>query len=247
MYNFFIDENLISENEVTVIGNDFNHLKKVLRMRVGDEFLVSVKGESHLCKITNLFDDYAKAEIVTRNYIDSNLPIDVYLFQGLPKSYKLELIIQKAVELGVTKIIPVQMKRSVVKLDEKKSSGKVSRWQAIAESAGKQSKRNVIPEVSEVLSFKNAVKLAERLNVTIVPYENFNGMQATVDALNTIEKHHTVGVFIGPEGGFDDSEIDALTQINAKTISLGKRILRTETAAITTLSMLMLYAEIKLG
>ena len=156
----------------------------------------------------------------------------------------MELIIQKAVELGVYEIIPVETKRSIVKLDGKKADGKISRWQSISESAAKQSKRNVIPTVSQVLTFNQALEKAKQLDLVILPYENKEGMSATLNALKQLKSGMTVGIFIGPEGGFEQSEVDACEQIDAKIISLGKRILRTETAAITTLSMLMLYCEI---
>ena len=158
----------------------------------------------------------------------------------------MEVIIQKAVELGVNKIIPVSMKRSIVKLDDKKANSKTSRWQAISESASKQSKRNIIPEVNNVLTLKNAIEMLKTLDAIIVPYENKDGMAPTLNALKELKSGYKVGVVIGPEGGFDDDEIKLLEDAGAKIISLGKRILRTETAAITALSMLMLYAEINL-
>ena len=243
MYNFFIDKNSINGNEIYLSGENFNHAKNVLRMRVGDEFLISYNSVSSLCKITDVTKSEIVAQIINENCNQTNLPINVYLFQGLPKSDKMELIIQKAVELGVYEIIPVETKRSIVKLDGKKADGKISRWQSISESAAKQSKRNVIPTVSQVLTFNQALEKSKQLDLVILPYENKEGMSATLNALKQLKSGMTVGIFIGPEGGFEQSEVDACEQIGAKIISLGKRILRTETAAITTLSMLMLYAE----
>ena len=244
MYNFFIEENNFNGDTAVITGSDFNHIKKVLRMREGEELLVSVSGFSYLCKIANFTSDSVILSVIERNCKNTELPIEIYLFQGLPKSDKFELIIQKAVELGVTKIIPVDMKRCVVKLDGKKADSKVSRWQAISESASKQSKRNLIPEVLPVTPLKQCVKYINELNLTIVPYENAEGMTATKNAFDEISKGYKVGVFIGPEGGFEDSEIEFLKDTSAKIISLGSRILRTETAAITALSAIMLKAEL---
>ncbi|MBO5713015.1 MAG: 16S rRNA (uracil(1498)-N(3))-methyltransferase [Clostridia bacterium] len=246
MYNFFVKEGDITENTVVITGADYNHIKKVLRLREGDTVLVSVGGYSHLCELKKFESEAVILEIIERNSKDASLPIDIYLYQGKPKSDKMELIIQKAVELGVNKIVPVSMKRSIVKLDDKKAKEKVSRWQAISESASKQSKRNVIPEVLPVTTLKNAINELKSFDSIIVPYENKEGMLPTLDALKEMKSGPKVGVVIGPEGGFEDEEIKLLQDAGAKIVSLGKRILRTETAAITTLSMLMLYAEIKL-
>ena len=131
--------------------------------------------------------------------------------------------------------------------EEKKKKNKVSRWQAIAESAAKQSKRSIVPEIQDIISYKNALKMAEELDVILVPYENKDGMKATKEALSGIKSGMSVGIFIGPEGGFDEKEIETAVGMGGKTISLGKRILRTETAAITAVSMCMLYAEMELG
>ena len=246
MYNFFVDKSNVSNTTAVISGNDFNHIKNVLRMRVGDEFLISVDGVSSLCKLSAFENDSVIAEIIAENYLDTKLPIEIYLFQGLPKSDKMELIIQKAVELGVNKIIPVEMKRCVVKLDGKNKISKVSRWQLIAESAAKQSKRNEIPRVLDVLTYNQALEMAKELDLFIVPYENKNGMQSTLSALKEIKKGYKVGVLIGPEGGFEDSEAKLSESFGGKLISLGKRILRAETASITALSMLMLYAEMNI-
>lgn len=246
MYNFFVDKSNVNNTTAVISGNDFNHIKNVLRMRVGDEFLISVDGVSSLCKLSAFENDSVIAEIIAENYLDTKLPIEIYLFQGLPKSDKMELIIQKAVELGVSKIIPVEMKRCVVKLDGKNKVSKVSRWQLIAESAAKQSKRNEIPRVLDVLTYNQALEMAKELDLFIVPYENKNGMQSTLSALKEIKKGYKVGVLIGPEGGFEDSEAKLSESFGGKLISLGKRILRAETASITALSMLMLYAEMNI-
>ena len=150
---------------------------------------------------------------------------------------------QKAVELGVYEIIPVATKRAVVKLDEKKASKKVERWNSIAESGAKQSGRNVIPKVAEMMSFKEAVQYAKALDVTLIPYELAEGMQETKQIISEIQPGQSVGVFIGPEGGFETAEVEFAMEHGVKPVTLGKRILRTETAGLTTLSILMYHLE----
>ena len=243
MYNFFITPENILDNKATISGKDYNHILNVLRLKVGDQILISANDKSHLCKIDSFDEISVFCEIIEKDYQDTNLPIEIYLFQGLPKSDKMELIIQKAVELGAHAVIPVQTERSVVKIEPKKIKAKTERWQAIAESAGKQSKRTSIPKIYDTLSFTDALDKAKTLDLFILPYENAHGMQDTKDALSKIKSGMKVGVMIGSEGGFSQKEIDLALTIGAKTISLGKRILRTETASITALSMLMLYAE----
>ena len=247
MHNFFVNENQKQDNHFFINGTDFNHIKNVLRMNIGDTFLVSENGVSNLCEIESFESDTVIVKILQENYNDTSLPIKIYLFQGLPKGDKMELIIQKCVELGVHKIIPVEMSRCVVKIEEKKKKNKRDRWQAISESAAKQSKCNKIPEISEILTYKQALEKAKDLDLLLVPYESKNGMEDTKNALNEIKSGMSVGILIGPEGGFDEKEIKEALEINGKIISLGKRILRTETAAITSVSMCMLYAEMKLS
>ena len=247
MFNFFVKSSNKIDNFYYIEGDDFNHVKNVLRMKVGDTLLVSEGGKSSLCMIEDFAENKVVVKILKEDYQDTTLPIEIYLFQGLPKADKLELIIQKTVELGVHEIIPVEMSRSVVKIEEKKKSAKVERWQAIAEAAAKQSKCSSVPKIGDVTSFKLAVKKASELDLILVPYECQDGMTSTVNALKDIKRGQKVGIFIGPEGGFADNEITLLSEHSGKTISLGKRILRTETAAIASVTMLMLYAEVNLG
>ena len=242
MYNFFVKQNEFN-NIFEISGTDFNHIKNVLRMKVSEQILVTFNEQTDLCEIVEFKEDCVVAKILEKNYKESELPIKIYLFQGLPKSDKMELIIQKAVELGVYKIVPVEMNRCVVKLDAKKKNQKTERYNAIAEAGAKQSKRNVIPTVESVLTFKEALELAKTLDLFIAPYESEKGIEGTKTALSKIKSGMSVGVIIGPEGGFEDREIEAVKNLGAEVISLGKRILRTETASITALSMLMLYAE----
>lgn len=247
MYNFFVAESQKQGDRYFIVGADFNHIKNVLRMNIGDTFLVSDQGVSNLCEIESFENDSVIAKVIEENYNDTNLPVKIYLFQGLPKGDKMELIIQKTVELGVEKIIPVEMNRCVVKLDDKKKKSKQARWQGISESAAKQSKRNSIPEISDVITYKQAIEKAKGLDLLLVPYECKNGMTDTKNALLQIKNGMSVGILIGPEGGFEESEIESALNVGGKIVSLGKRILRTETAAIISVGMCMLHAEMYLG
>jgi len=247
MYNFFVDACARTGDTFRIGGKDHNHIRNVLRMQPGDTFLVSCSGTSSLCRLAHMDENTIVAEIMEEDYRNTELPVRFYLFQGLPKGDKLELIIQKTVELGVAGIIPVEMSRCVMKLDEKKKKARRERWQSIAESAAKQSKRNVIPEVSDVMTYKQAMAKAAELDLFLVPYENERGMVATRDALSRIKPGMSVGILIGPEGGFEEQEIELARQTGAAVISLGARILRAETAAVTAMALGMLYAELNLG
>ena len=247
MFNFFVDDNNRSGDFYFITGGDYNHIANVLRMKCGDELLISDGGASNLCVIDEITPDEVTVRVKTENYKNAELPVKIYLFQGLPKSDKMELIIQKAVELGVYAIVPTEMKRCVVKLDDKKKKSKRERWQMIAESAAKQSKRNIIPEVFPVMKYEEALKEAQKLDMLIVLYENERGMEATKEALSKIKRGMKVGILIGSEGGFEISEIEKAQKANGLTVSLGERILRTETAAITAVSMLMLHTEMNIG
>ncbi len=243
MYQFFVEEAQISEADVRIEGSDVNHIKNVLRMKCGEKIRISsTTGRNFYCMVSEITGEYVLADILEELHEDTELPNRIYLFQGLPKSDKMELIIQKAVELGVYEIIPVAMKNCVAKLEEKKAASKIARWQEIAKSAAKQSKRSLIPSVQMPLSYKLAVKQAKELDVILVPYENERGMQATREIMSGIKKGQTIGIFIGPEGGFDTSEIDLIKE-EGHLISLGNRILRTETAGLAALSMLVYQLE----
>lgn len=243
MYQFFVEDAQISEDNVIIEGSDVNHIKNVLRMKCGEKVRISsVSGRNFFCTIAEISGELVRADIVEELEDDTELPNKIYLFQGLPKSDKMELIIQKAVELGVHGIIPVSMKNCVVKLDDKKAASKVARWQEIAKSAAKQSKRSLIPEVAMPMSYKLAVERAKELDVVLVPYENERGMQATREVMASIKPGQSIGIFIGPEGGFDGVEVE-LVRESAHLISLGNRILRTETAGLATLAMLIYQLE----
>lgn len=240
MYQFFVEPNQINENDKRVIitGTDVNHIKNVLRMKVGEELAVSngIDGREYRCGIVSLGEDAVECELRFIKEDAVELPVKVTLFQGLPKADKMELIIQKAVELGVTEIVPVATKRCVVKLDDKKAASKVARWQSIAEAAAKQSKRGIIPQVLPVQSFKLALKQAAEMDVRLIPYELASGMEHTRELLGSLKPGQSVAVFIGPEGGFEESEIALAGENGVESITLGRRILRTETAGMTVLA-----------
>lgn len=245
MYQFFVEPGAITENRVSITGKDVNHIKNVLRMKEDEEIAVSngVDGREYRCGILSLGEDEILCEVrfVKEDVVE--LPVRVYLFQGLPKADKMELIIQKAVELGVHEVIPMATKRAVVRLDAKKEKTKLSRWQSIAEAAAKQSKRACIPQVTAVNSFKEAVNRAAAMEVRLIPYEMAEDMSYTRAVIKSIEPGQSVAVFIGPEGGFSPEEIAYATENGVNPVTLGKRILRTETAGMAVLSILMYELE----
>lgn len=246
MYQFFVEPNQINDKKVIIVGQDVNHIKNVLRMKIGEEINISngIDGKEYRCAIASISDDEITCELRFIKEDSHELNAKIFLFQGLPKADKMESIIQKNVELGVYEIIPVSMKRCVVKLDDKKSEAKVKRWQQISEAAAKQSKRGIIPNVLKPVSFKDAVSYArEKCNVCILPYEMAEDMATTRTLLNDISNEDNIAVFIGPEGGFDESEVAYAIENGFKSITLGKRILRTETAGMCVTSILMYLLE----
>lgn len=245
MYHFFVSPTQIGEKEIVIKGEDVNHIKNVLRMNTGEQISISSgqDNKEYRCEITEYDTNAVLTKIMWMEETGMELSSKIYLFQGLPKNDKMELIIQKAVELGVYEIIPVATRRAVVKLDAKKEEAKRKRWNSISTSAAKQSKRTVVPEVTRVMGFKEAVSYAGKLDIKLIPYELASGMEQTKEVINKIQKGQSIGIFIGPEGGFDESEVEAAKEAGAMPITLGKRILRTETAGMTVLSILMFTLE----
>ena len=246
MQRFFVEPHQIDEeaHQIHITGTDVNHIANVLRMKQGEELWISDGGKcEYRCTIEAFEPDEVLLHIIYSQEPDYELPSRIYLFQGLPKADKMELIIQKAVELGAYEVIPVETRRCVVKLDGKKAAKKVDRWQQIAESAAKQSKRMLIPHVHEVITFKEALKYAESMDIRLIPYELAKGMPETKEILAAIEPGQSIGIFIGPEGGFEEKEVEAAIEGGAKPITLGRRILRTETAGLAILSVLMFQLE----
>ena len=245
MYQFFVEPSQIQGNRIVITGSDVNHIKNVLRMKAGEEIAVSngIDGKEYRCGIESFTEDEVICGLRFIKEDGVELASRIYLFQGLPKADKMELIIQKAVELGAYEVIPVSAKRCVVRLDEKKAANKISRWQGIAEAAAKQSKRAVIPKIHSVLSMKEAVAYARNMDVKLIPYELAEGMQHTKQMIEAVKPGQSVAVFIGPEGGFEENEIQMAKEAGIEPVTLGRRILRTETAGFTVISWLMYRLE----
>lgn len=246
MYQFFIDSSEILEDGIHVQNpQSVNHIKNVLRMKPGEKIRLccEAKEKEYTCSIISLDSDEIFAKIEDIDGESRELPCEITLYQGLPKGDKMELIIQKAVELGAARIVPVSMKRSVVKLDEKRAKKKVERWNMIAESAAKQSKRNRIPEVTSIKTYGLALEDASLLDEVLLPYEDARGMLHTREVMKSMKGKKSIGIFIGPEGGFEEKEVESVKEIGGHVITLGHRILRTETAGMTILSILMYHLE----
>ena len=249
MYHFFVESNQITPDEkrVDITGSDYNHIAHVLRMKIGEQFSVSVRdrddGRELFYEIDSITDDSVVGKLCFVEEFGNELPSKIYLFQALPKVDKMELIIQKAVELGAFQVIPMSTKRCIVKLDEKKTESKIKRWQAISEAAAKQSKRAIIPEVSMPMTLKQAVQYAKDMDVKLIPYENAKGMNGTKEIINNIKAGESIAIFIGPEGGFSEDEVALCRENGIVPVTLGKRILRTETAGFTIISWLMYQLE----
>ena len=230
MQHFFIEPSQAEGEWIRLNGSDVNHMKNVLRMHAGERVTVSDgAGKTYQCVIDSYEDKEAVLKIESQEESSTELPSRIYLFQGLPKQEKMEWIVQKSVELGAYQIVPAAKKQE--------------RWQEISRNAAKQSGRSVIPEVIPVCTFKEALEQAKQLDVILVPYECAEGMKETKTLLEKIGPGQSVGIFIGPEGGFEEAEIEQALAAGAHTITLGKRILRTETAGLTTLSVLMFHLE----
>ncbi len=251
MYHFFVESSQVSSDckVVEIVGSDYNHIANVLRMKVGEQFSVSIRQEQEarelFYEIEKITDSSVIGKLCFIEEVGNELPSKIYLFQGLPKVDKMELIIQKAVELGAFRIIPMSTKRCIVKLDEKKAAAKQKRWQAISEAAAKQSKRGIIPEVEMPVTMKQAVEYCKKegIEVGLIPYEMAKDISETKRIIGEIKPGQSVGVFIGPEGGFAEEEIEMCLDNDIRPITLGKRILRTETAGFTAISWLMYHFE----
>lgn len=245
MNRFFSNEDtVITEKYVEIYGEDVNHIRNVLRLRVGEEItLCNGLGCDYLCKLSDITQEKVVADIVDICDNLSELDTKITLFQGYPKSDKLELIIQKTIELGVSRIVPVMTKRTVVKLDDKKAGKKTKRYEGIALAAAKQCGRGIVPEITEPVSFKEAIDMAKYLDMSIIPYEEAEGIEYSRKVLSDIKGKRTLGIFIGPEGGFDREEVELAMKSGIIPITLGHRILRTETAGMAVMSIIMFEIE----
>ncbi|MCL2863992.1 MAG: 16S rRNA (uracil(1498)-N(3))-methyltransferase [Lachnospiraceae bacterium] len=244
MQRFFVLPTQVKEGKVHITGNDVNHIKQVLRMKIGEQLEVcDSSGKIYLCVIKSYDLKEVVLQIEKEWKNDTELLSKIYLFQGLPKGDKMEFIIQKAVELGVYEIIPMKTSRAVVKLDVKKAEKKAMRWNGISESAAKQSGRGLIPRVKEVMPMKEALAYAKALDILLIPYELAADMAESKAIIKKMQVGRSIGIFIGPEGGFEQEEVALAVSYGARMITLGKRILRTETAAMAMLAILMYEME----
>lgn len=242
MPKFFVKQNQIKDNDITIIGTDVNHIVHVLRLKINDEIKIcnEENSENYMAKIAKIDKEKVTCNIVEKIVSNTEANVNITIFQGLPKVDKMELIIQKCTELGVKEITPVEMKRCVVKLDEKNENKKIERWQKIAEVAAKQSGRDNICKINKVINIKNICNICQNYDIVLVPYENEKDFSLK-DAIKKLPKNISkIGIVIGPEGGFEEEEIEFLEQNNCKIITLGKRILRTETVAMV-MSSIILY------
>lgn len=245
MYQFFVDASQIRGRRVVITGGDVNHIRNVLRMRPGEELSVfnGADGREYRCGIEEIREEEVICSLRFIREEGVELPARVTLFQGLPKADKMEFIVQKAVELGVYAVVPVATRRAVVKLDEKKARAKTERWQAIAEAAAKQSRRAVVPRVGNVCTLKEALAQAAGMDVKLIPYELSEGMAETRKQIESVAPGQEVAVFIGPEGGFEEEEVELARAAGFVPVTLGKRILRTETAGLVVMAWLMYRLE----
>lgn len=245
MHHFFVRPEDIAENTVTISGQNAVHIRQVLRMRPGEEIGVRTGEDDRdiRCRIEEITAEAVYASILWEEHREAELPCEIWLYQGLPKGDKMELIIQKAVELGAAGIVPVACARSVVKLSGGREENKLRRWNAVSESAANQCKRLKIPQVRPILSFKQAMAEMAEFDVFLIPYERAEGIEKTRQILNEIRPGQRVALIIGPEGGFEESEVQQAVEAGASAITLGRRILRTETAGMALLSALMLKLD----
>ena len=243
MPKFFVTTNQIEGNTIIIKNEDVKHIKNVLRAKIEDTIDICDcnTSKNYICKIQQIEDEKIYCNIIEEitSNVESN--VQVSIFQGLPKSDKMELVIQKSVELGAYDITPVEMKRCVVKLNEKDKVKKIQRWQKIAESAAKQSGRDIIPNVNPIINVKNICEKMKEYDLVLVAYENEkkNTLKQELKKIKDENKGIKIAIVIGPEGGIDIEEINKFRENNAKIITLGNRILRTETVALNVLSIIM--------
>ncbi len=248
MLHLFADPSDVQDELLTITGPEVNHIRNVMRLKPGEEISVSIGGDGKEYRYG--IESYTEDSVLCRlRFVkdkEVELPVKVLLFQGLPKADKMDLIVQKAVELGAAEIIPVSMERCVVKLDAGKAAKKTARWQTIAESAASQSRRSIIPGVLAPMSMKEAVEYAkEQTEVRVIPYELQEDDGSVKQYLESLKEGQSVSIFIGPEGGFAPGEVELAKEAGIRPISLGRRILRTETAGLAILSWLIYILEIQ--
>lgn len=246
MQKFFVEANQIENNKIIIIGDDVKHISNVLRMKIDEEVQIGNKEtlENYIAKIFEINKENIILKVVEKldSSTESNVNIDLY--QGLPKADKMEWIIQKTTEIGINKIIPVDMQRCVVKLDEKDAKKKIDRWQKVAEGAAKQSKRDKIPKIENKIKLKEVENRIKEYDIFLIAYEEEKENKLKEQIKNIAKKqNYNIGVLVGPEGGLDIKEVEELKEKGAKAVTLGKRILRTETAPIVIISNILYELE----
>ena len=246
MQKFFVDENQIKDNKIYIEGTDVKHISSVLRLEKEEKIQICNKKtmENYIVQIEEIEKEKIVTKIIEKLQTNVESNVEIHLYQGLPKADKMELIIQKTIELGIYKIIPVDMVRCVVKLEEKDQKKKIERWQKIAEGAAKQSKRDIIPKIEDKIKLKEVINKMEQYDVFIVAYEEETN-RTLKQVLKELENknNYKIGILVGPEGGIDAKEIENLKENGATIVTLGKRILRTETAPITMVSNILYELE----
>ena len=248
MPKFFVSkEQILLDNKIKIIGQDINHIKNVLRLQKNDNIVITIRenGDSYNTEINTIDNDCIICNIINKINETTETNTYIHIFQGMPKADKLEFIIEKCTEIGVKEITPVMMKRSVVKLDQKDSTKKLIRWQKIAEVAAKQSGRDKILKINNIINFKNLFQNLEEYDIVLVAYENEKDTSLKSVLKQIKIENAKIAILIGPEGGIDIEEINDLKEnINdLKIITLGKRILRTETAPIVISSNILYELE----
>ena len=245
MPRFFVKTDQIQDETITILGEDVKHIKNVLRKDKGEKIEIcnQENGKTYNCEINNIEDNSIITKIIDQiEEQEDKIKIDIY--QGLPKADKMELIIQKSVELGVNQIIPVEMKRCVVKLKEKDANKKIERWQKISESAAKQCGRNTIPKVQNICKIKDICDRINEYAVILVAYENEKQNKLKEELIKLKNRTEIkIAIVIGPEGGLEEKDVQSLKDVGAKIITLGNRILRTETVSLNCLSIIMYELE----
>lgn len=247
MRKFFVSSNQIVENEIKILGEDVNHIRNVLRLEKGEQIKICDKdlSKNYICEIFEISKEFINCKIIEETNLDAEGNVELTVFQGLPKADKMELIIQKCTELGASSFVPVEFSRSIVKLNEKDSYKKIERWQKIAEMAAKQSKRDLVPEIKNLININNLCTEIDNFDLVLLAFENEdkNSLKNELLKIKNTKDKIKIAVIIGPEGGIEEKEVDVLKNSGAKVVSLGKRILRTETAALCMASIIMYELE----
>lgn len=240
--NFFVDNNQIHDNKIEIIGTDVNHIKNVLRKNIDDLITIVSNNKEYKAKILDLSQEKIECEIIDVTEKENSGPM-ITIFQGLAKADKIEYIIQKCSEIGAYEIVPTEMKRCVVKLDDNNKQKKIERWQKIAEVAAKQSLRDNILIVNRIINIDELSEKLQEYDLSIVAYENEKEKNLKSVLKNVDDSNIKIAIIIGPEGGLEPQEVEKLKEKGANVVTLGKRILRTETAPIVMCSNIMYELE----